>query len=116
MVFPCPVWQGFERVWALCGFRFRDYVSITDCVEVPNSSPFPEDTFRVTVDDVRKCVFSLPENMEILGFLHNHPEECFLPSFDDLEGIDEGMFGVVACDGNYTWYNRDGVFTPQLLG
>lgn len=86
-------------------------------IEIPNSSLTPEETFSVTSDDLLRELMNsqLPDYWEVLGFAHTHPVGCFKPSDDDIDGIDEDLFGVVFCGQQVCWYDSEGEFIPLVL-
>ena len=112
---PVSNWQGVERVYVFSGYRYKDYVTVCDFSEVPNSSDNPSGLFSVTSSDLLKVVSSLPPKMSVLGFAHTHPDNCPKPSAEDIEGIGADMFGVVLCGSKQTWYDNTGVIKPKLL-
>ena len=114
--FPIPLWTGIEQVFVFSGYRYEEYVSITNCIEVPNSSDTPADTFVITAGSLLSVVMTLSPPETIVGFGHTHPADMPSPSDEDIEGIDDESFGVVLCNGNAVWYDNKGVIFPRLLG
>ena len=113
--FSCPSWSGVEQVWAICGYRYEDYVAIKELVEIDNSSTLPEDTFVVTGEDLIISLRHVDKTLSLLGFAHTHPDDCPIPSNDDLEGIGKGFFGIIFCNNRVIWYDEKGSFTPKFL-
>lgn len=114
---PLPVlpYDGVERVYALCGLRYGHYVVITEVCELPNRSPFPEETFTVYTSDANVIRHSLTPPEIVLGYAHTHPLPHFNPSDEDIEGIDATMLGLVACGDNHQWYNHKGLLASRTL-
>ena len=114
--FPTVNWTGKERVYAITGLKYKEYISITGFHEVPNSSDTPADKFIVLSKDLKNVLKSLPRNHQIVGFAHTHPDNSPKPSIEDKNGIGEGLFGVVICNNQLSWYTREGNFKPKELG
>lgn len=105
-------YEGKERVYVLCGLKYRNTRIITDTWEVPNVSPFPEDTFTVLQKDVREVVDSLSPPKVVLGYAHTHPSGFPEPSINDIRGITQGMIGLVITDNTRQWYVRGRTIQP----
>lgn len=110
-----PKWTGLEQVFVFTGYRFREYISITDCIEVVNSSPSPKDTFSISAGSLLPVVMNLSPAESIIGFGHTHPARCPNPSDEDIAGIDEESFGIVFCGEKAIWYDYQGVIYPKYL-
>jgi proteasome lid subunit RPN8/RPN11 len=112
---PCLSYDGEERVYALCGYRYRRFFFIYSLHELPNVSPFPEQTFSVLTRDVVKVEGSLTPPESVLGYVHTHPNGYPEPSVNDIEGISKSMIGLVVSDGfTHQWYTRKGSIRPLV--
>lgn len=108
-------YKGFERVYVLVGLRYRNTRIITSALEVPNHSPFPEDTFTVLQKDVRDAIEGLSPPKSIIGFAHTHPAHFPTPSINDIRGIARGMLGLVVSDTTtHNWYIRGKAIQPTV--
>ena len=106
--FPAYNWNGFERVYAIVGLQYKEYVVVDRFCEVPNSSDVPSDTFTVTAKDLIVIATGLSSAESIIGFAHTHPPAQCLPSDDDIAGITDNLFGLVLCENKRVWYNQNG--------
>jgi len=113
--FPAYDWNGFERVYAIVGLKYRDYVVIDRFCEIPNSSDTPKDTFTVVVKDLFVIASSLSSPESIVGFAHTHPPSKYLPSDEDIAGIGENLFGIVFCEDKRVWYDKSGEIVVNYL-
>lgn len=112
---PSLHYEGKERVYVLSGLRYRQSRIIMGVHEVPNHSPFPEDTFSVLQKDVNMVFDSLPSPQVVLGYAHTHPAGFPEPSINDIYGIARGMIGLVVSENDtHRWYVRGRTIEPSV--
>ena len=104
--FPHCVWLGRERVFAVVGSQYRNFLFVERFVEVENSSVTPSETFEVLKGSLLSA--DIPRNATIIGFAHTHPPMHYHPSEEDVAGLREGFVGAVICDGCVVWYDNSG--------
>ncbi|NBO53647.1 MAG: hypothetical protein EBU84_03425 [Actinobacteria bacterium] len=103
---PVCSWNGVERVFAVVGSVYRNFLFVERFVEVVNSSATPESSFEVVKGSLLSA--DIPVSATIVGFAHTHPPAHYHPSDNDIDGLREGMFGAVLCDGIVVWYDNKG--------
>jgi proteasome lid subunit RPN8/RPN11 len=113
--FPVYDWNGFERVYAIVGVRFRNYVIIDRFVELPNDSDIPAKTFSVSARDLKPVATSMTSEESVLGFAHSHPPLQSIPSDEDIEGISDDLLGLVLCGDSHAWYDARGEIVVRYL-
>ena len=110
----CP-YLGLERVFAIIGLRYRNYINILDFYELPNTSETPTTKFSVYRVDLLPIENSLVPPEKFLGFAHTHPNGEHEPSWEDIEGIREGDVGLVMSGKRLVFYNNKGISTHYFL-
>lgn len=113
---PFAAYDGFERVYGLCGVSFGSYRVITCIEELTNDSPYPEDNFVVYQDEITWLERGLRSPESVLGYAHTHPIGQSMPSQNDLRGIPKGKLGVVVDGDVWTWYMHTGLVHVVSLG
>ena len=109
-------YEGLERVFAICGYKYSSYYVITKMIELPNNSPFPDITFSVLTKDLDAKKDSLLPPECVLGFCHTHPDNEPEPSLSDIDGIAHGMLGLVVSNSStHNWYTSKGTINPLIL-
>lgn len=112
----CP-YTGLERVFALTGLRYRNYVNVLGIYELPNTSSNPSTTFSVYRVDLESRTNSLIPPEKLLGFAHTHPNNRHerKPSWEDIEGIRDSHIGLVMSGKSLVFYNSKGIEPHYLL-
>ena len=110
----CP-YLGLERVFAIIGLRYRNYINILGFHELPNTSSNPSIKFSVFRVDLLPVENSLIPPEKLLGFAHTHPNNEHEPSWEDIEGMREGYIGLVMSGKSLVWFNDKGVVPYYLL-
>lgn len=103
---PDYVWEGRERVFAIVGSLYRNFVFVERFYEVENSSATPDETFEVLKGSILAA--GIPSSATIIGFAHTHPPAEYHPSDADIAGLRKGFVGVVICEGITVWYDNKG--------
>ena len=113
--YPAYNWNGFERVYAIVGLLYKNYLVIDRFCEIPNSSDTPKDTFTVVVKDLFIIATSLSYAESIVGFAHTHPPSMPIPSDEDILGIGNKLFGLVLSENQRVWYTKSGEIVVNYL-
>ena len=112
-----PLWgfsgeYSIETVKVIIGYTYGKYVSITSLEEVPNRHPSPAEHFSIHSRDVLPYI---EDGENIIGIVHRHPPKTPMPSINDILGIPAGLLGAVWCDGEVSWYTRNGITDVRYL-
>lgn len=107
-VITVPKWPfkgqfNYEEVFAMYGFKYGNYIVITDFVSLPNAHPDPRGKFVVLKSDLASAPPA--SSGRLIGFAHRHPPGLTRPSMGDIRGIPSHYVGAVWCEGHVEWYS-----------